>query len=580
MPSSIAAGRAPSATADPAALAAAAPTLAQLIGQKLMVAMSGTVPSAALLGRVQRGEVGGIILFGSNIGSAQSLVTLTSKLRAAASAGGQPPLLIATDQEGGAVRRVPWAPPTLTVPAMGSSGSTATAASQGKATATVLRCAGIDLDLAPVADLPASTASILYRQGRTWSFDASTNAAMSDAFASGLELGLGVPSMKHFPGLGFATADTDTSVVTIGASAASLADGLKPYQAAIAHGLPMVMLSNATYSAYDALNAAGWSRAIGVDLLRGSLGFTGVTITDSLTGTAAARGVSPTSLAIRAAQAGTDMILVTGSETSTQATYGALVDAAVSGSIPGAVLRASYDRIVALKAELAGPVVDRAAPAVAYPRSRLYAPSTVGATTVPVRTDWAGQDPCAISAFALTRKAGSGSWTGQALPSTLTTSLAAQLTPGTAYRYAASASDGAGNRSGWAYGPTFEPFIRQESSGYVKYAGSWGSVAYSGYSGGRTRYSLSAGASASYTFAGTSIGWVSAVGPTRGSARVYLDGVYQATVNLYSSTTALRRVAYAWSSSSQGTHTIRIVVVGTVGHPRVDVDAFVRLYRP
>jgi hypothetical protein len=73
---------------------------------------------------------------------------------------------------------------------------------------------------------------------------------------------------------------------------------------------------------------------------------------------------------------------------------------------------------------------------------------------------------------------------------------------------------------------------------------------------------------------------VAAVGPTRGSAKVYLDGTYAATVSLYSATAALRRIAYAHNWASQGTHTIRIVAVGTSGHPRVDVDAFVRLYRP
>ncbi|HEY5630096.1 MAG TPA: hypothetical protein VIR16_11350, partial [Candidatus Limnocylindrales bacterium] len=74
----------------------AAPTYAQLVGQKLVVAMSGTAPSADLLGRVARGEIGGVVLFGSNIASAASLRALSFRLQAAAASGGQPPLLIAT----------------------------------------------------------------------------------------------------------------------------------------------------------------------------------------------------------------------------------------------------------------------------------------------------------------------------------------------------------------------------------------------------------------------------------------------------------------------------------------------------
>jgi hypothetical protein len=95
-----------------------------------------------------------------------------------------------------------------------------------------------------------------------------------------------------------------------------------------------------------------------------------------------------------------------------------------------------------------------------------------------------------------------------------------------------------------------------------------------------TRFATAAGATASYTFTGSGVGWVTATGPTRGSAKVYVDGVYTTTVRLYSSTTGLRRIAYAVNWTGQGTHTIKIVVIGTAGHPRVDVDAFVRLFRP
>ena len=169
-----------------APLAAPALTLRQLVGQKLVVAMHGLAPSADLLGRIQRGEVGGVILFGANIASAPQLVSLTRQLQQAATTGGRPPLLIATDQEGGGVKRLDWAPPTLSPPQMGATGSAATAAAQGKATGRLLACAGINNNLAPVADVPSSTASFMYQEGRTFSFDASVTASLSNAFASGL----------------------------------------------------------------------------------------------------------------------------------------------------------------------------------------------------------------------------------------------------------------------------------------------------------------------------------------------------------------------------------------------------------
>jgi beta-N-acetylhexosaminidase len=332
--------------------AAVAPTLAQLIGQKLVVRMDGVTPSANLLGRVKRGEVGGVILMGFNITTRAALIALTGKLRAAAAAGGQPPLLIAVDQEGGPVKRIPWAPPTLSPPEMGRIGSTLVARSQGADTGAALHGLGINVDLAPVADVPGSTASFMYRAGRTFSFSASRTAYMADAFASGLESKGVVPTMKHFPGIGLATRNTDAYVVTIRASTTALAPGLRPYRLAIPHHIPLIMLSNATYTAYDSHFAAGWSRPISFTLLRQTLGFTGVTITDSLDGTAKARGLSTGHLALRAAQAGTDMILTTGSEAASRAVYATLLREAQDGTISKARLRASYDRILALKAGL------------------------------------------------------------------------------------------------------------------------------------------------------------------------------------------------------------------------------------
>jgi beta-N-acetylhexosaminidase len=112
------------------------------------------------------------------------------------------------------------------------------------------------------------------------------------------------------------------------------------------------MPSNARYTAYDRRNAAGWSRAIGEGLLRKELGFTGVTITDSLNGTAHARGRTVKRLAIRAANAGTDIILVTSSPRSSAWLYLRLLEEAREGTIPLTTLRTSYHRILALKADL------------------------------------------------------------------------------------------------------------------------------------------------------------------------------------------------------------------------------------
>jgi len=335
----------------PTAAASPFPPLAQLIGQKLMVAMSGTTPSKSLLGRIRRGEVGGVILFGANITTATELTALTGALRAAAAAGGQPPLLIATDQEGGSIKRISWVPPLKSPRKMCLDGQASKARTEGADTGAALASLGINVDLAPVADVPHSNSSFMYQQGRTFSFNAQMTATCAGAFAAGLADAGVLATMKHFPGLGYAKLNTDSFAVTIKESKKALASELLPYRNAI-KALPIIMLSNATYAAYDPANGAGWSRAVSVTLLRDQLGFNGVTITDSLSGTAAAQGVSVKFLAARAAAAGTDMILVSDSETSTRQTFRALMMTTMAGNISKATLLASYTRILALKTGL------------------------------------------------------------------------------------------------------------------------------------------------------------------------------------------------------------------------------------
>jgi len=325
----------------------APPTLAQLVGQKLVVTMEGTTPTASLLARVRRGEVGGVIVHGFNFRTSVGLRRITRSLQAAAAAGGRPKLLISVDQEGGDVKTVRWAPPLLAPAHMGSR-----AREQGRHTGAALRALGINVDLAPVADVPGSRPSAVYRQGRTWSFDAEKTAVRAGDFALGLSAGHAVATMKHFPGLGLALRDTDRALVRIRAPRSRLAPGLVPFRRGIRQAVPVIMLSNAIYDAYDAVNAAGWSRAIASTLLRRELGFSGVSMTDSLDGAAHVRGIPPNGLAIGAANAGTDLILLTGSEAATRSVFTSLLRAAQSGRIGLVTLETSYARILRLKARL------------------------------------------------------------------------------------------------------------------------------------------------------------------------------------------------------------------------------------
>ena len=338
------------ASAVPAGGTTATPTRAQMVGQRLMVSFSGTTASTSLLTRIRTGQIGGVILFSGNITSAAQLTRLTSRLQAAARAGGRPKLLIATDQEGGLVKRLPWAPPRLSAQELGTA-SPSHIALVGRNTGAALRACGVNLDLAPVADVPRSSSNFIYLQHRAFGTSRYVVSAGATAFAKGLEQGGALPALKHFPGLGRAgSTSTDNGVVHITATRTQISYDLLPYRTALAHALrPVIMLSTAVYPAYSPRPAA-WSKAIAVVLLRSSLGFHGVTITDSLTSAAAVRGTTPSVLAVKSAKVGVDLLLVTGADATSEAAYTALLRAAQAGTIPLANLQASYARILALKA--------------------------------------------------------------------------------------------------------------------------------------------------------------------------------------------------------------------------------------
>ncbi|HEY4227072.1 MAG TPA: hypothetical protein VGM49_01950 [Candidatus Limnocylindrales bacterium] len=222
-------------------------------------------------------------------------------------------------------------------------------------------------------------------------------------------------------------------------------------------------------------------------------------------------------------------------------------------------------------------VVDTGPPRVVTgPSSLLVAGKSVATSSVPVRTVWLGCDASnPISYEAQQWK--SSVWTAAATGSATSTSPALAFNTKYRYRVRVRAVD---TFSAYAYGPYFEPLLTQQTSTSIKYGGTWTTASSSALLGGSSRYSTRAGSSASYTFTGASIAWVGAVSSGRGSANVYIDGVFKATVSTYASTAAYRRVLYAFAWSTQGTHTIKIVVVGTAVHPRIDLDAFVRLYFP
>ena len=319
--------------------------LKRLLGQTIVAKLGANGPDAALLQRVRKGRVGGVIAFESD---AQKLKADVQRLQAAANDGGNPALLVMVDQEGGDVKRLKAGPPEISPAELGKSGDEGQSKDQGQKTGSYLKGLGVNVDLAPVLDVsqPETANSI---KSRTFGSDPAVVSKVGVAFAQGLQDGGAVATAKHFPGLGRATVNTDDRATSIAATSAQLQSDLSPFRAAVDGGVGMVMISTASYPTLGAQKPAAFSPTIVKSLLRGQLGFDGVTITDDLESPAVTSTLPPIVAAVSALEAGEDLLLYATSENASQKVFGQLVREVKSGQLDRTVVQAAYDRITSLK---------------------------------------------------------------------------------------------------------------------------------------------------------------------------------------------------------------------------------------
>jgi len=209
----------------------------------------------------------------------------------------------------------------------------------------------VNVDLAPVLDVsqPSTARSIA---SRTFGTSSDVVSSVGVAFAQGLQDGGVVASPKHFPGLGRATASTDTQQVSIAATTQDLQNDLAPFQAAVDGGVDMMMVSTAVYPGLTphAKVPAAFSPTIVKGILRGRFGFDGVVITDDLDAPAA-QG-SPGAVGAEALRAGDDLLLYASNAGSSDTAFKSIVSSVKRGRIMRARLASAYERITSLKGNL------------------------------------------------------------------------------------------------------------------------------------------------------------------------------------------------------------------------------------
>jgi len=275
-------------------------SLRQQVGQVTISSIPGTSRPEYIRRRLRARETAGVILFGQNGGDAAHWRRLTRSLQGAA--GGR--ALIMVDQEGGEIRTVDHVGPSAGQPFQGTP---AAVRRNARAAGRGLRAAGVNVNLAPVADVPRAGSVMATR---SFAGDERGVAARTRASIRGLRDGAVAATAKHFPGLGGATVNTDDGPATV---RIPIERDLVPFRAAVAERAPLLMLSHASYPALDPRRIASQSRTIVTALLRNRLGFEGVIVTDSLEAAAVLARSGIAEAAERSIRAGADLILMTGS---------------------------------------------------------------------------------------------------------------------------------------------------------------------------------------------------------------------------------------------------------------------------
>ena len=317
-------------------------SLAERVGQLFMVNASAAAVDPSAVAAVTRYHVGSLYLGGQTNLSVQQTAAITAALQEQRGSG--PPLFISADQEGGQVQRF-TGPGFSAIPTALVQGSMAPAALQTQATewGNQLAAAGVNLDLAPVLDTVPSAAAAgrnppIGGFEREFGYDPETVAAHGVAVMQGLAAARVATSVKHFPGLGRVSANTDTSSGVVDSVTTRHDPYLAPFASAAKAGTPFVMMSTAAYARIDPDNPAAFSPAIVRDMLRGDLGFHGVIVSDDLGNARQVGSVPVPDRALRFLAAGGDLVLtLDNSQTAT------MIDAVIARAQADPRFRAQVD---------------------------------------------------------------------------------------------------------------------------------------------------------------------------------------------------------------------------------------------
>jgi beta-N-acetylhexosaminidase len=329
-----------------------APAIESRLGELLIVGFPGTEFTPDIEAELRRISPSGVIFFAANFIDADQAARLARAVHETLGAAQLPPLVCA-DEEGGMVSQIAgfWETPP-SARAVASSGGPPLVKDLAQRTGKRLLALGVNLDFAPVLDIDSNPANPVIGI-RSFGTTASVVTACGRAAIEGMLAAGIIPVVKHFPGHGDTSLDSHVALPVVGADEARMnLRELRPFEAAVNLGVPVVMTAHVLVPAFepDPRKPATISSRVVQDLLRGKMRFGGVVVTDALE-MAGVTSIAPHGeIAVRAIEAGCDLLLYSKLSPGPGEALSALRDALRSGRLSEERIGASLERLRTLRA--------------------------------------------------------------------------------------------------------------------------------------------------------------------------------------------------------------------------------------
>ncbi|MEY2193778.1 beta-N-acetylhexosaminidase [Neobacillus sp. BF23-41] len=324
-------------------------TLNEKIGQMIIAGFDGITVNSNTQNLINKYKPGGLILYQTNVKGAAQLVNLTNAIKTANSKN-KVPLFISVDQEGGRVHRMPTSiKNTPSARIIGNKKDEKYAYNIGKVIAYELQAFGFNTDFAPVLDIQSNPNNTVIGD-RSFGSNSSIVSKLGVSMMNGISSGKIIPVIKHFPGHGDTSVDSHLELPLVQNDLTRLKKvELVPFNNAIKDHADMVMVAHILVKKIDPNYPASMSKTIITDLLRKQSGFRGVVISDDMTMGAIAKHYKLKDAAVRAINAGSDIILVGHGMDNVDTVYNSIYSAVTNHTISEDTINKSVYRILTLK---------------------------------------------------------------------------------------------------------------------------------------------------------------------------------------------------------------------------------------